>query len=306
MNYSIIIPVYNGEKTIPVLVEEIRSFFAQNAFSFEIVFIYDNGQDKSWKVILELREKYPTLVKAIKLTRNYGQHNAIICGFEHASGQYFITMDEDLQHSPQDIQLLINKQEDTNSDIVYGVYNELNHNTFRNITSTIIRKVLSNAIEDLHPNYSAFRLLRKEIALESTKMQNSYTFLDGYLSWITTNVRDTEVSHQKRLSGESGYTTKKLFTHLANILFTFSSFPIKLLTYLSVIIFSLTVVYSSYLIILKLLHIDFIKGFPTLIIVTSFGISLILLGLSIIGEYLFRINLKTTRRPNYLVEQIYE
>jgi undecaprenyl-phosphate 4-deoxy-4-formamido-L-arabinose transferase len=305
MNYSVIIPVYNGEKTIPLLVDEIQSFFSSTTHSYEIIFIYDNGQDNSWNTIIELKEKLPTLIKAIKLTRNYGQHNAIICGFEHAVGKYFITIDEDLQHSPKDIQLLINRQKETNSDIVYGSYNELNHNKFRNITSSIIRIVLSNAIEGLHPNYSAFRLLKKGVAMESTKMRNSYTFLDGYLSWITTNVSDIEVSHQKRLIGESGYTVKKLYTHLANILFTFSSFPIKLLTYLSVIIFTITAIYSSYLIVLKFLDINFIKGFPTLIIVTSFGISLILLGLSIIGEYLFRINLKTTKRPNYIVDKIH-
>lgn len=306
MKFSVIIPVYNGEGTLSLLFEELSTFFRQNNYNYEVIFIYDNGNDNSWEVLQNLKKQHQDSIKAIKLTRNYGQHNAIICGFEYADGDFFITMDEDMQHSPEDIKFLIQKQKEENFDIVYGKYEELNHNWFRNTTSILIRKILSKAIEGLSPNYSAFRIVKKSTAKKAINMQNSYTFLDGYFSWITKNVGSTLVTHKERISGESGYTLKKLLTHFTNILFTFSNLPIKLLSYLSASIFISTIIYSSYLIIRKFLFNDLITGFPTLIITICFGISIILLGLSIIGEYLFRINLKTTKRPNYIVESVYE
>ena len=306
MKYSVIIPVYNGEGTIQTLFNDLSSFFNSTKLDFEVIFVYDDGIDNSWPIILKLKETNPKTVKAVKLTRNYGQHNAIICGFEYATGDFIVTMDEDLQHNPIDIELLINKQKEGDFDLVYGKYNELNHNWFRNFTSVLIRKILSKAIEGLSPNYSAFRLIKKDIAKKTTNMMNSYTFLDGYVSWITKNVSYTTVSHNERLAGDSGYTVKKLLVHFMNILFTFSSLPIKLLSTLSILIFILTVIYSCYLISLKILYNNLIDGFPTMVIIMCFGISVILLGLSIIGEYLFRINLKTTRRPNYIVEKAYD
>ena len=126
-------------------------------------------------------------------------------------------------------------------------------------------------------------------------MSNSYTFLDGYLSWITDSVSSVAVKHYDRIAGKSSYTLKKLISHSINIFVTFSNLPIRLLSYASIIVFVITVLYSVYIILKKLLYNDLLQGFPSIIITLGFGISLILLGLGFIGEYIYRINLKTTK-----------
>jgi undecaprenyl-phosphate 4-deoxy-4-formamido-L-arabinose transferase len=305
MNYSIIVPVYNGEKTVTKLFEKLKSFFDKNNFTYEVIFVYDCGKDNSWKVLFQLKNDFPEYIKLIKLNRNFGQHNALICGFEYAQGEFFITMDEDLQHEPDDIIKLIEKQKETDCDVIYGKYEERKHSVFRNVTSTILKKLIEIGIPDIHPDYSAFRLIKKNIAKATVEMRNSYTFLDGYLSWITTNVGSCIVTHNERQGGVSAYDLKKLLNHTINIFVTFSDLPIRILRRISFIVLFLMTFYGAYIIIRKIILDDFTMGYPALILTIGFGIGLIMFGLSILGEYIYRINLKTTKRPNYKVDRIY-
>lgn len=302
--YSVIIPVFHGEKTLERLHAEIRSFFESAGKPYEIVWVYDCGPDQSWEVIKKLKAAFPKETTAIRLRRNFGQHNALICGFSHARGDYFITMDEDLQHSPADIQQLIQEQQRGDFDVVYGKFETLQHNRFRSITSRLLQQLLKTGIPGLHPDYSAFRLIRREVALHALQMHNSYTFLDGYLTWITTQVSSIAVSHATRAAGKSSYNLKKLVEHSINIFVTFSNLPIRLLTYSSVLIFLLSAIYSSYIIVRKLVYDDFITGFATIAIFLGMGFGFVLLGMGIIGEYLYRINLKTTRRPIFIEAEV--
>lgn len=302
MELSIIIPVYNGEKTITELTKQIN--FELKDYSFEIIFVYDCGPNKSWEVINKLKVQYPKIIRGIHLSRNFGQHNAIICGIESAKGDFIITMDEDLQHLPSDIPKLIEKQKENDFDVVYGKYDELQHSGFRNLTSIAMKKLLKISLPDLHPDYTAFRIIKNNIAKELTLMHNSYTFLDGYISWITTDIGVTKVNHNERVAGTSSYTVKKLIEHSINIFVTFSILPIRILSFSAIGTLTLTILYSIYIIFRKFLYNDLLSGFPTLIIVLGFGISLILLGLGTLGEYLHRINLKTTKKPNYSIKKL--
>ena len=306
MDLSIIVPVYNGEKTIEELVSQLKQALLSKVDSVEIIFIHDCGPDNSWDVISRLVSNNPNLIKAIKLSRNFGQHNAILAGINLASGELIITIDEDLQHSPFDIMLLIEKYRETNSDVIYGKYSDLKHSFFRNITSKLMKKMLQISLPELHPEYSAFRLIKSSVAKEIVKMTNSYTFLDGYLSWITQDIDFVIVSHNQRLEGESSYTLGKLIEHSINIFVTFSNFPIRFLTKSSVIIFISTFFYSLYIIFRVFVYDDMAMGFPSLIILFGFGIGSIMLGVGILGEYIYRINLKTTKRPNYFIKQTIE
>lgn len=301
MDYSIVIPVYNGALTIKQLTKELLETLSP--FSFEIIFIYDCGPDDSWAVITQLSKDYPDSVQGIHLSRNFGQHNAIICGIERAKGNFIITMDEDLQHRPADIVKLIEKQKEGDFDMVYGKYDNLKHSPFRNITSMIMKKLLEYSLPDLHNDYTAFRLIKSNIAKATTTMSDSYTFLDGYLSWITKSVGVATVKHQERLAGESSYTLKKLIEHSINIFVTFSILPIRFLSYTSFIVFIITLCYSTYIVARKIMYDDILIGFPTLIISLGLGISIILLGMGIVGEYIHRITLKTTKKPNYLINK---
>lgn len=301
---SIIIPVYHGEATIAPLFEKIKEACEKHTYSYEVLFIWDCGPDQSWQQIQLLKNSYPDHIMAIHLSRNFGQHNAIICGFEHASGDFIVTMDEDLQHDPSEIQKLIEKQKSGDFDVVYGKYAQRKHNSFRNITSRTLKKMLEIGIPELHKDYSAYRLIKKETAKACINMQNSYTFLDGYISWITTNVSSVEVTHSTRQAGESSYTLKKLIAHSINIFVTFSSLPIKIVTWLSLSFFAFTFFYTIYTLIQKLFFKSLIPGYTSIMVLLGFGIGAILFGISVLGEYIHRINLKTTKRPNYSVKQI--
>lgn len=304
MMLSIIIPVYNGEKTISSLFNKIKQFCEQKNYQYEVIFVWDCGPDQSWNVIKKLKNEYPSEVKAISLSRNFGQHNAIICGIKNAKGDFIITMDEDLQHNPIYIHDLLVKQNETDCDVVYGKYEEKNHTLFRNITSNLLNKLLKISIPDLHPDYSAFRLIKKSVAKEILNMNNSYSFIDGYLSWITKNVSSINIKHEKRLEGKSSYTLTKLINHSINIFVTFSDSPVRFVTYSSFVIFSLTTIYSIYLVIRKIWFNDLLSGFTSIMVILGFGIGLILLSVGILGEYIYRINLKTTKRPNFIEKEV--
>jgi len=303
MIYSVIIPVYNGEKTVRRLFERINATLL-NKSPFEVIFIYDCGKDNSWNELVKLKADFPEVIKVIRMSRNFGQHNALICGFEHASGDFVITMDEDLQHAPEDIVKLIEKQAEDDYDVVYGKYEIRKHSGFRNLSSTLLKKIIDIGVPDIHPDYSAFRLIKKTISKSLTEMRNSYTFLDGYISWVTTHCSSCLVSHSERQGGVSAYTFKKLVGHTINIFVTFSNLPIRLLTTMSFLVLVFMSAYSIYVLIRKLLYNDLALGYPSLIITIGFGVGLIMLALGIIGEYIFRINLKTTRRPNYNIDKV--
>jgi len=301
MTLSIIIPVYNGEETIEALflkiVEDLREV---DNLQFEVIFVYDCGGDNSWNLIKNIVSGNKSIARGIRLSRNFGQHNALICGFENASGDFAVTIDEDLQQDPKDIINLINKQKENDYDVVYGKFKKLKHSFFRNITSSLLKGLIRLGIPDLHPDYSALRLIKKEIYEVLPRLENSYTFLDGYISWITTSVTSVPVDHNIREKGSSSYNIKRLIEHSINIFVTFSNLPIRILTYSSIIAFITTILYSAIIVYQRFVGQISIPGYASLIIAVGLGVGFILLGLGIIGEYIYRINLKTTKRPNYI------
>lgn len=301
--YSVVIPVFRGEETLTKLVDQLNNL--KGISILEIIFVFDDGSPNSWEIITQLSDENQN-VKGIYLSRNYGQHNATICGIQHAKSDFIITMDEDLQHNPQEIIKLINHQTINSSDLVYGVYNQLNHSFFRNLTSKILKKLLVFGIPELHPDYSSYRLIKKDIASKMVDMKNSHTFLDGYLTWITTNVSSVKINHHNSQSGESSYTLRKLIEHSINIFVTFSGHPIRFLTYLSILFFVVSFAYSFYIIISSLTITNYDAGFPTIASILGFGFGSLLLAIGVIGEYIQRINLKTTNRPNYNIREIKE
>ncbi|MDF7810202.1 glycosyltransferase family 2 protein [Hymenobacter sp. YC55] len=304
-DYSVVVPVFQGQDTLLGLVEQLQAFFTEIGRSYELVFVHDGGQAAAWDAVLQMRQKLgASNVKAVRLSRNFGQHNALLCGFRHAKGRFIVTLDEDLQHAPADIRCLIQRQAEGNFDVVYGCYTIKQHASWRNFTSSILRQMLRLGIPELHADYSAFRLLKTEVARHCLAMRNSYTFLDGYLTWITNSVASVPVTHQPRVAGRSSYTLGRLVRHSINIFVTFSDLPVRLLTYASLLVFASTSIYSFYILLRKLLYNDLLPGFTSLIIAIGFGVGLLLLGMGVLGEYIHRINLKTTRRPDFIEAEI--
>lgn len=222
MDISIIIPAYNGENTIEKLFSKIIDELNGN-LSFEVLFVFDNGTKRTWQIINELRNKFPEHIKAYHLARNYGQHRAIQFGFTKAEGDFFITIDEDLQHDPADIFKLINKQKEGDYDIVYGKFIKYQSNAIRNKSSALLRKVLTRFIPTLYKDYSPYRLIKKQIALKISKIVFPYVFIDDYLSRVTQNISLVKITHFKRPEGKSSYTFLKVFKHGVYIILAYSS-----------------------------------------------------------------------------------
>ena len=299
MEYSVLIPIFRANRSLFELYD--KACLSLSEYQFEIILVYDCGSPVSLEVCKELESNEN--VRLIKLTRNFGQHNAIIAGIKIAKGKWIITMDEDLQHDPADIPNLIKEQKLSQAKVVYGDYPERKHNVFRNSTSSLMKGLLKIGIPELYPHYSAFRLIDMRIAKHLVEMNNSYTFLDGYLSWITNNFSHVVVSHNESQSGESSYTFQKLLKHSVNIFVTFSSLPIRILTVLSSLLFCLSILYAIWIIISSYTIANYQTGFPTLVVLLGLGFGFVILGMAVIGEYIYRINLKATKRPNFIIEE---
>lgn len=298
---SIVIPVYRAEKTLRELHRRIVAVMEQSNLSFELILVEDSGGDQSWQIIQEIAAE-DERVRGINFSRNFGQHAATICGFSASQGQWVITLDDDLEQSPEHIPALYEKALQ-GADLVYGVYSERTHSKWRNITSAVARWMFNKAIPSLNYAYTSYRVIRGDIARALTQFDSPYPFVDGYLSWLTNNYATVSVPHDSRVHGQSNYTLKKLLTHTVNIFVTFSDLPLRMATWLGFAAFLLGAGWL-FVIFLSFLtgHVT-VSGYASIMagILAFGGIQLLVLG--VFGEYLGRINFKSSRKPLYLIRE---
>jgi len=208
--YSVVIPVYNGAKTVTALAEGISDLFDRLGSSFEVVFVDDHSEDNSWDIIRGLAAADSRII-AIKLAANYGQHNATLCGLKYAVGDFIITMDDDLQHSPEDIPKLIREMEETGADVVIARLVNKKHDWRRRRASDFMRQLnelFAKKPKGLH--LSSFRLLKKVIAEKMLCTEISFIFIPALIFGVTQKVVNTEVEHRKRQYGSSNYSFCKM------------------------------------------------------------------------------------------------
>lgn len=213
MDLSIVIPVFKGENTISYLLERITKNI-DPLFSYEVIFVYDSGDDNSWEVIKQLKNKYPSIIRGLRLRINYGQQRATIVGIRNAKGDFIVTMDEDLQHNPEDIPRMIDKAIEGKFDIVYGHYNFKNSKFFRKIFSYIFKRIMLFLIPCLNKDYSPYRLIRARIAFGAINQVYRMSFIDEMLCKETDNCTSIMVTHNRRLNGNSSYSIFRLL-HLS-------------------------------------------------------------------------------------------
>ena len=194
IDYSVVVPVYNASKSLMELSECLLDYFKSTNYTYEIIFIDDFSKDNSWEVVSELKRNHTTIIKGIKLTKNHGQHIATCVGFIKASGKFIITIDDDLEVSPKQIQLLINEQNSSNSQIVYGNY----FNTERSLTRKLFKLIYQTMAKIIEGSNSvkgsSFRLinarLAKKIAAEATHL----IFIDEVFLWYTNAIAYVDVN----------------------------------------------------------------------------------------------------------------
>lgn len=296
---SVVVPVYRAEQTLEELHRRLVAVLSDMGLPYELIFVEDCGGDNSWEVIERLAKEDAHL-RGVKLSRNFGQHAATICGFAQSRGRWVVTLDDDLEQNPEDIPLLFSKSQQGFA-LVYGVYPERTHVAWRNTTSALARYLFKKAIPQLNDTYTSFRVIQGDFAREVCRFESPFSFVDGYLSWLTGNCTSVEVAHSNRAHGTSNYTLRKLLAHTINIFVTFSDLPLRLASWVGLGSFLVGMLWLCYILYMKLVGGITASGFTSLMagIVLFGGLQLFVLG--IFGEYLSRINFKTSKKPLYLV-----
>jgi glycosyltransferase involved in cell wall biosynthesis len=221
MQLSIIVPVYNGEKTLCELYRRITVALG-SSFSWEIIFVYDCGTDNSYLTIKSIERNDPLRVRHIANSTNIGQHRSILKGVTEARGEYIVTMDEDLQHDPVYIIRLLGTISGGQYDVVYAKFRKLKHAGMRIRLSEILRRVLLLIIPGLSPHYSPYRIINRDTALEISRFDLEYPFIDGYLAMVTQRFGFIDADHFKRAEGVSSYSYYRLLRHAILIAINYS------------------------------------------------------------------------------------
>lgn len=296
---SVVVPVYGGTKALPELCQRVGATLKDN---YEIILVDDNGPTEAWPVIRDLARNNPH-VFGVRLSKNFGQHAATMCGIARARGEWIITMDDDLEHPPESIPTLI-EAGDADYPLVYGAFVQRTHAAYRNWSSELMRWTLKRAFPDLNENYCSFRAIHHSIARQLNNFDLSKPYIDGMLSWVTANARSVEVPHGERQHGESAYTFKKLMAHAANIFVTFSLIPLRMATYGGLGLAGISFLSIIYFVYGKLTGAVQNPGYTSLMSVVLFacGIQLIILG--VLGEYVGKLMNAAYKRPGYVVLEV--
>ena len=222
MDVSVVVPVFNGENSIEEIFNKVNDAIGSQ-LSFEYILVHDGGSQKSWGIIDDIANKNKEVIRGFRLARNYGQHKAIIFGIHKSKGDFIVTLDDDLQHDPKYIPLMIETQKQTGADVVYAYYHDIKQPFIRRIASQILRKLLVRVIPGIYPFYSPYRLIKKEIGVRMVSTRSVCVFIDAIIAQLTTSMKSIVIEHKPRNGGNSSYSNFRLLKHVFNILNCFSS-----------------------------------------------------------------------------------
>ena len=301
---SLVIPVYNGSRTIGPLVEQTAKIFGST--SFEIVLVNDGSADDSETVCAQLAEKFPQSVTFVHLSRNFGEHSAVLAGFTQARGRYVAVLDDDGQNPPEELIRMLDELKRKNYDVVYGHYIEKKHSWFRNLGSRFndrIATLMLHKPKDLY--LSSFKVMNRFLVNEIIKYRGPYPYTDGLIYRVTRNIGQIPVEHRVSQSGQSRYTLRRLVRLWLNMFLNFSIQPLRISVYVGLLASCLSIVALVAILIDKLwITKNVTVGIPTVLgsVVFFAGIQLMILGL--VGEYLGRLYLDHTGTPQYVVRYV--
>lgn len=297
---TVLVPVYNSEGSLRILVERLEPVLRRLARDFELVLVDDGSKDASWSVVQALAAERPW-VRGIGMMRNYGQHNALLCGVRAARGAIVVTMDDDLQHPPEEIEKLLVALDDR-TDVVYGTPAKERHGLLRDLASQITKLALEKSMgADTASKVSAFRAFRLELRRAFQSYQSQFVSIDVLLTWGTTRFKAIAVRHEPRTIGVSNYTFKKLLTHALNMVTGFSTMPLQIASWLGFLFTALGLLLVLFLVVRYLVEGSDVKGFTFLASMIAVFSGAQLFALGILGEYLARMHFRMMDRPTYAV-----
>jgi glycosyltransferase involved in cell wall biosynthesis len=299
ISISVIIPVFNSEKTLKVLHDQIVYVLSKMTNQYEIIFVNDGSIDGSWKEIKKLSENN-IFVLGINLIKNYGQHNALLCGVRAAKNEIIVTMDDDLQHPPEEISKMIDKLNE-GYDVIYGSPENEKHGLFRNFASVFTKIALKTTMGVKIGRYvSAFRVFRTELRDVFQHYHGSYVSIDVLLAWGTSRFAAIPIRHDIRKHGKSNYTFRRLFVIALNMITGFSIIPLQIASILGFVFAFFGLLVLIYVITNFFIYGSPVQGFSFLASIISIFSGVQLLAIGIIGEYLARMHFRSMNKPQYI------
>ena len=296
---SVVVPLYNSAETLSRVLAELSAL--PIAGGHEIILVNDGSRDATETVALQLLEKCVVPVTFINLSRNFGEHNAILEGLRASTGAFVVTMDDDLQNPPSEVLKLWHTAQSEKRDVVYSIYEDKQHPGWRNLGSWLTNTLADWSIDKPRDLYlSSFRCLSRFLADEIAKSSNPRPYIDGLIFQVTQNVGSVKVRHEPRLTGTSGYTLRALVRLWTSMLVNASVMPLRIATFLGVVLSA-----AGFIAFLTVLINHFISREPlgwgslmSALLIFS-GAQLLLLG--IVGEYVGRTYLRVSEKPQSVV-----
>lgn len=297
---SIIIPVYNAHICVAQTVNTINSVVSSMNLPFEMILIDDASTDNSWQLIKELKASN-TRIKAVRFNKNYGQHNALLCGIGNASGNYIVTVDDDMEQNPEDIIKLYEIIKKENFDLLYGMPDNIKKSITRILITKAYKKI--SQIENKKAGEgSSFRIFTRSLRDNLLKHEGSLFFLDEISLWYTDNIGYEKVSFRKSLKSNSGYNISSLFTLSLRVLSLSSTMPLKIVRITGLYISVLSLFLGAYFFIKKFAQ-NVPMGYTSLMVVILFSTGIITFSLGIIGEYLGNLISLSNKKPSYSIKE---
>ena len=298
---SVVIPVYYSEAILPILIEKLAEVLSTLEMDYEVILVNDGSADGSWREICTLSEKFDWVV-GVNMMRNYGQHNATLCGIREAKYDVTVTMDDDLQNPPAEIPKLLDGFK-SGADVVYGVARRRGQVWWKSASSAIVKRAIAfvmgaRNVQDI----GAFRAFKTELRYSFESFSGSDVLVDVLLSWGTTKFSSVEVTETTREIGKSHYGFLKLIKVTLLVLTSFTTIPLRLASVLGLLF---TLFGAGIFIYVLTVYFTFgsLPGFPFLASVIAIFSGVQLFSLGIIGEYLARVFERTGGKPAYTISE---
>ena len=302
MDVSVVIPCFHSGGTLAELVSRLELTLQSCSDDHEIWLVVDDGQAATWRLAARLAGEYPS-VRAIRLSRNYGQHNALVAGVRAARHGVIVTMDDDLQHPPEQVPTLLRALSDE-VDLVYGVAAREEHGVLRSLASRTVKATMAAMLGVRHARQlSAFRAFRAHLASGFGQIAGPHTSVDVALSWGTTGVAAVTVAMNQREIGKSGYTLRKLLHYTTNMLLGYSTLPLRLVTWTGLGVGVVGLGLFGKLAFQYFTGRTTVAGFTTIASMVAIFAAAQLIALGVLGEYVGRIHSTGMGRPTYLVRE---
>ncbi|MDE3059641.1 MAG: glycosyltransferase [Pseudomonadota bacterium] len=303
---SIVIPVYNEEQTLPIMFSRLLPVMDKYGKPYEVIFVNDGSKDQSQKVLAELFNKRPDVIRVVEFMRNYGQHPAIMAGFEHVRGEVVVTLDCDLQNPPEDIPKMLDLIEQGH-DVVGGYRGDRQDLAWRKFVSrisNIVRARITNV--NMRDHGCMLRAYRRHIVDQIVECGDATPFITALSQTLAANPAEIEVGHEERAAGVSNYNLYKLIRYNFDLMTGFSLVPLQMFTITGMALSGLSFLLVVYMALRRMFLGPEAEGVFTLFAILFLLISVAITGLGIVGEYVGRIYMEVRKRPRYTVKQVLE